>query len=99
MVRKEHIPDATIAAYSYEVSPPVPAQAVATLGCRVLVIANERTSSGLVIRLLDDLLSSRHAEAVQPPLTAEIVRQPAEVPGIPARWSTASGVSRSSPAS
>jgi TRAP-type uncharacterized transport system substrate-binding protein len=77
-VRKEHIPDAVIPAYSYDVSPPVPPQDIASLGCRALLITNERTDAAKVVHLLDDLLASRSAQTVQPPLTAEIVRQPAE---------------------
>jgi hypothetical protein len=79
-IRKEHVVDATIPAYAYQVSPPVPPQAVATLGSRVLVIANQRTDRATVVRLLEAVLSSRFAEAVQPPLDAGIVRQHAEVP-------------------
>jgi hypothetical protein len=61
----------------------VPAQTIPTLGCRALLVTNERVESAKVIHLLDDLLTSRSAQAVQPPLTNEIVRQPAELPWHP----------------
>lgn len=82
-VRKEHITDSAIPAYTYEVSPPVPPQTIPTLGCRVLLITHEVTNRGDVVRLLDDLLATPLAHTVQPPLTAEIVRQPAEFPWHP----------------
>jgi TRAP-type uncharacterized transport system substrate-binding protein len=83
-VRKEHILDALIPAYSYGVSPPTPPQDIPTLGSRMLLITHERMSNRIVIRLLDDLLASRYAHVIQPPLTVDIVRQPAEAPWHPA---------------
>jgi TRAP-type uncharacterized transport system substrate-binding protein len=82
-IRKEHIVDATIPAYTYEASPPVPAGAIATLGLRVLLVANSRTDRATVTKVLDLLIASRFAEAMQPSLDAGIVRQHAEVPWHP----------------
>lgn len=82
-IRKEHIPDAEIPAYSYEVSPPVPSEPIRTLGVRALLVAHDRTDRGNVVRLLDDLLSSRMAQTYRPPLTADVVRQPNEMPWHP----------------
>lgn len=79
-VRKEHLPDGLIPAYVYDVSPPVPPQDMATIGSRVLLVTNANTPTRTVVRLLDRLLDSRYAHTIQPPLTAEIVRQPAEAP-------------------
>jgi TRAP-type uncharacterized transport system substrate-binding protein len=82
-IRKENIVDATIPAYAYEASPAVPPQAIATLGLRVLLIANSREDRATVTKLLDLMIASRFAEAMQPSLDAGIVRQHAEVPWHP----------------
>jgi hypothetical protein len=82
-VRKEHIVDATIPAYAYEASPAVPSQAIATLGLRVLLITNSRTHRAMVTKVLDLMIASRFAEAMQPSLDAGIVHQHAEVPWHP----------------
>jgi TRAP-type uncharacterized transport system substrate-binding protein len=82
-IRKEHIVDAIIPAFAYEASPAVPPQAIATLGLRVLMITNSRTDSATVARVLDLMIESRFAEAMQPTLDAGIVRQHAEVPWHP----------------
>jgi hypothetical protein len=82
-IRREHIVDATIPAYAYEASPAVPPQSIATLGLRVLVITNVRTPRATVTKLLDRIIASRFAEAMQPTLDAGIVRQHAELPWHP----------------
>jgi TRAP-type uncharacterized transport system substrate-binding protein len=82
-IRKENIVDATIPAYTYEASPAVPPQAIATLGLRVLLITNVRTERATVTKVLDLMIASRFAEAMQPSLDAGIVRQHAEVPWHP----------------
>ena len=80
VIRKEHIVDATIPAYAYEASPAVPPQAIATLGLRVLLITNVKTHRATVVKVLDLVIGSRFAEAMQPSLDAGIVRQHAELP-------------------
>ena len=82
-IRKEHIVDATIPAYAYQESPAVPPQAITTLGLRVLLITNSRMDRAMVGRVLDLMIASRFAEAMQPTLDAGIVRQHAEVPWHP----------------
>jgi TRAP-type uncharacterized transport system substrate-binding protein len=82
-IRKEHIVDATIPAFAYQANPPVPPQALTTLGCRILLITNRRTDPATVVKLLDLMIASRVAEAMQPTLDAGIVRQHAEVPWHP----------------
>jgi TRAP-type uncharacterized transport system substrate-binding protein len=79
-IRKENIVDATIPAYAYEASPAVPPQTIATLGLRVLLITNTRMNNATVTKLLDLMIASRFAEAMQPSLDAGIVRQHGEVP-------------------
>ncbi len=82
-IRKENIVDATIPAYAYKASPPVPPQAIPTLGLRVLLVTNSQTDRTTVTKVLDLMIASRFAEAMQPSLDAGIVRQHAEVPWHP----------------
>ena len=82
-IRKENIVDATIPAYAYKASPPVPPQATLTLGLRVLLVTNSQTDRSTVTKVLDLMIASRFAEAMQPSLDAGIVRQHAEVPWHP----------------
>jgi TRAP-type uncharacterized transport system substrate-binding protein len=80
VVRREHVADAVIPIYSYQVSPPEPPRNIPTLGTRTLLIANARTSAATVGRLLDAVLSSRFGQTLQPPLDAGIVRAAPEAP-------------------
>jgi TRAP-type uncharacterized transport system substrate-binding protein len=82
-VRKEHIADAVIPADVYQLSPPVPPRPIPTLGTRVLLITHRRTASATVVTLLDTLLKSRYAKAVQPPLDAGVVDLAPEAPWHP----------------
>ena len=93
-VQKEHIIDATIPAYAYQVSPPVPPQAITTVGCRVLLITNHRTDRAKVVKLLDLMIASRFAEAMQPAIDAGIVRAARGGPGIPAPSTTVAATIR-----
>ncbi len=80
VVRREHIADAVIPIYSYQVSPPEPPQTIPTLGMRALLITHTKTSGTTVGRLLDAILSSRFGQTLQPPLDAGIVRVAPEAP-------------------
>ena len=73
-IRKENIVDATIPAYAYKASPPVPPQAIPTLGLRVLLVANSQTDRRTVAKVIDLMIASRFAEAMQPSLDAGMVR-------------------------
>ena len=68
VVRKEHIPDAVIPAFSYGVVPAIPPQNMPTVGSRLLLVTHRRTRPAAVIRVLDTLFDSRWAKAVQPPI-------------------------------
>ncbi len=83
VVAKEHVPNATIPAFAYGVSPPVPPHDVATIGSRLLLVTHRRTRPRVVVRVLETLLSSRWAKAVQPPLDADVLRMPPEAPWHP----------------
>ena len=61
----------------------MPPQAIPTLGLRVLLITNLRTSRATVVKVLNLVIGSRFAEALQPSLDAGIVRQHAELPWHP----------------
>ncbi len=80
VLRREHIADAQIPIYSYQVSPPEPPQNIATMGARTLLIANAKTSSTTVARLLDAVIASRFGQTLQPPLDASIIRVAPEAP-------------------
>jgi hypothetical protein len=79
VVRKEHIPDAVIPAFSYGVTPAVPEQNIATLGSRLLLVTHERIRPATVIRVLETLFASRWAAAAQPPLDKTLLQTPPEV--------------------
>jgi TRAP-type uncharacterized transport system substrate-binding protein len=79
VVRREHIPDAVIPAFSYGVTPAVPPQTITTLGSRQLLVTNRRTSSATVIRVLETLLESRWAKAMQPPVDKTLLQLPPEL--------------------
>jgi TRAP-type uncharacterized transport system substrate-binding protein len=79
-IRKEHLVDAIIPAFAYQASPPVPPQSIVTIGCRILLITNRNTDRAIVVELLNLMITSRFAEAMQPSLDSGVVRQLAEVP-------------------
>ncbi len=82
-IRRENVVDARIPAFAYAASPAVPPNDVVTLGLRVLLITNSKTDNATVAKVLDLMIASRFAEAMQPTLDAGIVRQRAEVPWHP----------------
>lgn len=79
-VQKAHIPDTIIPAYSYAVSPPVPAQDLPTLGSRLLLVCAEKVPARTVYLLLDAFIETPFAHLIEPPLTPDIVKQAAEAP-------------------
>jgi TRAP-type uncharacterized transport system substrate-binding protein len=79
VVRKEHIPDAVIPAFSYGVTPAMPPQDIATLGSRLLLVTNRRARPATVIRVLETLLESRWSKAMQPPIDKSLLQLAPEV--------------------
>jgi TRAP-type uncharacterized transport system substrate-binding protein len=79
VVRKEHVADAVIPAFSYGVSPAIPPQNVATVGSRLLLITHRRTNPATVSRVLEALLASRWASAVQPPVDKSVLQLAPEI--------------------
>ncbi len=79
LVRKEHIPDAVIPAFSYSVTPAIPPQNVATVGSRQILVTHRRTRSATVTRVLEALFASRWAAAAQPPVDKSLLQLPPEV--------------------
>ena len=67
-VRREYIYDSVIPPACYGIDPPVPPQAIHTLGMRLLIIAHKDQRSDVVERLLDAVFTTRIAKLVQPQL-------------------------------
>src|SRR5262249_12470783 len=80
IVRKEHIPDATIPAFTYGVDPAIPPRPVSTLGSRLLLITHREARAATVIRVLEAMLGSRWAAAAQPPIDKPTLALPPEFP-------------------
>ncbi len=68
MVRREYIYDSVIPAACYGIDPPVPPQAIHTLGMRLLIVSHKDQASDVVERLLDTVFTTRIAKLVQPQL-------------------------------
>ena len=68
VVRREYIYDSVIPAACYGIDPPVPPEAIHTLGMRLLIVANKDQRSDVVERLLDAVFTTRIAKLVQPQL-------------------------------
>jgi TRAP-type uncharacterized transport system substrate-binding protein len=61
--------------FTYQLDPPVPADAMPTLGSRLLLVANERVPAASVEKVLHAIYTSRFANLAQPPLErAEVAR-------------------------
>lgn len=79
-IRKEHIPEAVIPAFTYAADPAEPPARLHTLGMTMLLIANKDVEPQVVERLLDILFRTRYARLIRPPLD---VKRLEEVPEIP----------------
>jgi TRAP-type uncharacterized transport system substrate-binding protein len=78
-VRREHVYDTVIPAFTYGVEPGVPPGPTHTLGTRLVLVAREGVPAEAVGRLLDVLFASRFAEVVSPPLRPELLNLPPEL--------------------
>ena len=68
VVRREYIYDSVIPAACYGIDPPVPPEAIHTLGMRLLIVAHKDQRSDVVERLLDVTFTTRITKLVQPQL-------------------------------
>jgi hypothetical protein len=93
-IDRRHVYDATIPAFTYEMEPGVPPEAIHTLGTQLLVVARIDTAAGAIRRLLEVIFNSPFAQVLQPPLDAKQLESPPELP-----WhdSTTEFVRRNSP--
>ena len=78
-VRREHVYDTVIPAFTYGVEPGVPSAPVHTMGTRLLLVARAGVSAEAVERLLDVLFASQFSRVVYPPLVPELLSLPAEL--------------------
>lgn len=79
-IDKRHLFETHIPAFTYSVSPAAPPTSLTTIGTRLLLIANDRVPSEVVVRLLDLLYDSEFARAERPPLEASLLDLPPEFP-------------------
>lgn len=63
---KEHIYDAVIPAFTYQIDPGVPPQTIHTLGARVLLVANQKVDSQVVDRLLETIFHTHFIKNLLP---------------------------------
>lgn len=79
-VRKAHVYDATIPAYAYGTDPPAPPSPTATLGTRLLVVADRRAEPEAIGRLLEAVFTTEFAQVARPRLDARLLDLPPELP-------------------
>jgi TRAP-type uncharacterized transport system substrate-binding protein len=71
---------AVIPAFTYGVGPPVPPQALPTLGNRLLLVAHKDVDRRAVEQLIEALYGSKLARISHPPLDAKLMSLPPEMP-------------------
>lgn len=79
-IDKRHLFETRIPAFTYSVKRAEPPLALATIGTRLLLAANERVPNDVVQRLLDVLYASNFALAERPALDAALLDLPSEFP-------------------
>src|SRR5206468_1982928 len=67
-IERQYVSDTVIPAYTYQAEPAIPAEALHTLGARLMLFANDRVSPEIVEFVLDTVFSSEVARITQPPL-------------------------------
>lgn len=82
-VRKEHIVEATIPAFTYRVDPGNPPTTLKTIGVRLLVISNRKSSQEKVQRFLETLMNTRLAKLTTPPVDTKMLEEAPEIPWHP----------------
>jgi TRAP-type uncharacterized transport system substrate-binding protein len=74
---------AEIPAFTYGVEPPAPAEALPTLGNRLLLVGHDKIDAQAVRRLVEVIYSTEFAKAVRPPLEAKLLETAPEYPWHP----------------
>lgn len=74
------ISEVVIPALVYGMSPPVPERPVATLGTRLVLLANEAVPAATVGAVLDAVFTSHFARLNQPPLDESLLGHPTRLP-------------------
>jgi TRAP-type uncharacterized transport system substrate-binding protein len=69
-----------IPAFTYGVEPPVPPEALPTLGNRLLLVAHQNVDARAIGQLIEALYASEFAKIVRPPLDAKLMDLPPEFP-------------------
>ena len=77
-VVRQRIEEATIPAFTYQVSPPVPKQGLNTLGTRLQLVAHEDTSPEAVERVIEAVYESSFATVSDPVLSVKLLQNSAE---------------------
>jgi TRAP-type uncharacterized transport system substrate-binding protein len=73
----------TIPSYTYGVEPPMPAQALPSLGNRLLLVAHENVETEAARRLVEVVYAGEFAKMVRPPLDPKLLDNPPEFPWHP----------------
>jgi TRAP-type uncharacterized transport system substrate-binding protein len=80
VVDRVHLHETEIPAFTYGHEPPVPATPLATIGARVLVVANKKVPAEAVMRLLRVIYLTELAEIARPPLDPSLLDITPEFP-------------------
>ena len=73
-VLRKSIVEATIPAFTYQVSPPVPREPLRTLGTRLQLIVHRDTPPAAVERVVDSVYGTNFANVSEPMLTIDLLR-------------------------
>lgn len=72
-VERVHVYMTEIPAYTYGLEPPVPPKSIATLGTRLLLVANTNVNPKAVRRVVETIFSPEFAQLARPPLDAKLL--------------------------
>jgi len=75
-VDRQYVSDTVIPAYTYQTEPAIPAEALHTLGTRLMLFASDRVSPETVEFMLDTVFGSQVARIMQPPLDPSALALP-----------------------
>jgi TRAP-type uncharacterized transport system substrate-binding protein len=79
-IDRRHVYDATIPAFTYEIEPGVPPEAIHTLGTQLLLVARTDLAPTTIRRLLEVTFNSPFSQVLQPSLDARQLESPPELP-------------------